>query len=82
VPWIALAGRAKALGEVDLVAVTGLDVALYLVERCFVRRGQVATIGASSAKSPVWWLLRTADQALPFASARLGWNTSWLVPRR
>ncbi|MOA26623.1 hypothetical protein D3C78_1474310 [compost metagenome] len=35
-PWIALAGRAKTLGEVDLVAVTGLDVALYLVESGFV----------------------------------------------
>ncbi len=38
-----MAGRAKALGEVDLVAVTCLDVALYLVERCFVLLGLQVT---------------------------------------
>ncbi|MNH17065.1 hypothetical protein D3C79_767190 [compost metagenome] len=43
VPRVALAGRAEALGKVDLVAVAGLDVALHLVKGGLVLLGlQVA----------------------------------------
>jgi hypothetical protein len=41
------------LGEVDLVAVAGLDVALDLVERCVLLGLRSPSIGASSLKSPV-----------------------------
>ncbi len=68
-PGIALGEAREALGKVDLVAVAGLDVALYLVEGGPILFGlQVTGHRREQLKSPLAVLrrLRKRDQAFAF----------------
>ncbi len=83
-PGIALAGRAKALGKIDLVAVTRLDIRLDTLEGLSIGFG--AEVGdhrsfeAEGANGGRSRLAEQGDQALAFAFAAMGWKTNWLVP--
>ncbi|MNZ60444.1 hypothetical protein D3C78_785140 [compost metagenome] len=75
-PGVALARCAEALGQVDLVAIAGLNVALYLIECCLVlpwlqitrHGGEQAEIAACS----VVGVFKQGDEALALVISQLG----------